>query len=140
MLGAFPLPGKDLWRLMAPAPDHASDNGSTQEVQNLLTHILHERSGCLLSAVRATVWTSTFRIHWRLADRFRQGRMLVAGDAAHIHSPVGGQGMNTGVGDAENLAWSFPSSSTARPIRHSWTATKPNDALSPPRCSGPPAR
>ncbi|MGB7797779.1 MAG: FAD-dependent monooxygenase [Pseudonocardiaceae bacterium] len=105
MLGAFPLPGKDLWRLMAPAPDNASEDGSNQDVQKLLTHILHERSGCPLSAVRATVWTSTFRIHRRLANRFRQGRMLVAGDAAHIHSPTGGQGMNTGVGDAENLAW-----------------------------------
>ncbi|MGH3526690.1 MAG: FAD-dependent monooxygenase [Pseudonocardiaceae bacterium] len=50
-------------------------------------------------------WTSTFRIHRRLAHRFRQGRMLLAGDAAHIHSPFGGQGMNTGIGDAENLAW-----------------------------------
>lgn len=105
MLGAFPLPGKDLWRLMAPAPDNAGDVRSAQEVQNLLTHILHERSGCPLSAVHGSEWTSTFRIHRRLANRFRQGRMLVAGDAAHIHSPTGGQGMNTGVGDAENLAW-----------------------------------
>ncbi|MBA2474132.1 MAG: FAD-dependent monooxygenase [Pseudonocardiales bacterium] len=105
MLGAFPLPGKDLWRLMAPAPDNASDARRTQEAQNLLTHILHERSGCPLSAVRGSEWTSTFRIHRRLANRFRQGRMLLAGDAAHVHSLAGGQGMNTGVGDAENLAW-----------------------------------
>lgn len=105
MLGAFPLPGKDLWRLMAPAPDNASDDGSTREVQNQLTQMLHERSGCPLSAVRGSEWTSTFRIHRRLANRFRQGRMLLAGDAAHIHSPTGGQGMNSGVGDAENLAW-----------------------------------
>ncbi len=50
-------------------------------------------------------WTSTFRIHRRLADTYRRGRMMLAGDAAHIHSPLGGQGMNTGIGDAENLAW-----------------------------------
>ena len=46
-----------------------------------------------------------FRIQRRLADTYRRGRVLLAGDAAHIHSPLGGQGMNTGIGDAENLAW-----------------------------------
>ena len=50
-------------------------------------------------------WFSTYRVHHRVADRFRQGRIFLAGDAAHIHSPVGGQGMNTGIGDAVNLAW-----------------------------------
>ena len=51
------------------------------------------------------MWTSAFRIQRRLADTYRRGRVLLAGDAAHIHSPLGGQGMNTGIGDAENLAW-----------------------------------
>ena len=50
-------------------------------------------------------WFSTYRVHHRVADRFRAGRAFVLGDAAHIHSPVGGQGMNTGIGDAINLAW-----------------------------------
>src|SRR5207245_5269262 len=50
-------------------------------------------------------WFSTYRVHHRVADRFRQGRSFLLGDAAHIHSPVGGQGMNTGIGDAVNLAW-----------------------------------
>src|SRR5262249_29471915 len=50
-------------------------------------------------------WFSTYRVHHRVADRFREGRAFIAGDAAHIHSPVGGQGMNTGIGDAVNLAW-----------------------------------
>src|SRR5690606_22134817 len=50
-------------------------------------------------------WTSSFRVHRRAVDRLRVGRCFVAGDAAHIHSPVGGQGMNTGVQDAFNLAW-----------------------------------
>lgn len=50
-------------------------------------------------------WTSTFRIHRRIAERFRDGRCFLAGDAAHIHSPAGGQGMNTGIQDAYNLGW-----------------------------------
>jgi 2-polyprenyl-6-methoxyphenol hydroxylase-like FAD-dependent oxidoreductase len=50
-------------------------------------------------------WFSTYRVHHRVAERFRAGRAFLLGDAAHIHSPVGGQGMNTGIGDAVNLAW-----------------------------------
>src|SRR5579862_3081504 len=50
-------------------------------------------------------WFSTYRVHHRVAEYFRKGRAFLLGDAAHIHSPVGGQGMNTGIGDAVNLAW-----------------------------------
>ncbi|MEU0597389.1 FAD-dependent monooxygenase [Streptomyces sp. NPDC006393] len=50
-------------------------------------------------------WSSTFRASHRLVDRYRNGRLFVAGDAAHIHPPIGGQGLNTGVQDAYNLAW-----------------------------------
>ena len=50
-------------------------------------------------------WASSYRIHRRMTDRFRVGRFFLAGDAAHIHSPAGGQGMNTGIQDAWNLAW-----------------------------------
>jgi 2-polyprenyl-6-methoxyphenol hydroxylase-like FAD-dependent oxidoreductase len=50
-------------------------------------------------------WFSAYSIHHRVADRFRVGRAFLAGDAGHVHSPAGGQGMNTGIGDAINLAW-----------------------------------
>lgn len=50
-------------------------------------------------------WFSSYRVHHRVADRFRDRRAFLLGDAAHLHSPVGGQGMNTGLGDAMNLAW-----------------------------------
>jgi 2-polyprenyl-6-methoxyphenol hydroxylase-like FAD-dependent oxidoreductase len=56
-------------------------------------------------ALRDPVWLARFRLHHRSADRFRRGRFFVLGDAAHIHSPAGGQGMNTGIQDAANLGW-----------------------------------
>jgi 2-polyprenyl-6-methoxyphenol hydroxylase-like FAD-dependent oxidoreductase len=50
-------------------------------------------------------WFSTYHVHHRVANRFRLGRIFLAGDAGHVHSPAGGQGMNTGIGDAVNLSW-----------------------------------
>lgn len=50
-------------------------------------------------------WFSTFKVHHRVSEHFRKGRIFIAGDAGHVHSPAGGQGMNTGIGDAMNLAW-----------------------------------
>ena len=55
--------------------------------------------------VQKVNWFSTYRVHHRVADSFRRGRAFILGDAAHVHSPVGAQGMNTGIGDAINLAW-----------------------------------
>jgi 2-polyprenyl-6-methoxyphenol hydroxylase-like FAD-dependent oxidoreductase len=61
--------------------------------------------GWLPIQVERVNWFSTYRVHHRVAEHFRRGRAFLLGDAAHIHSPVGGQGMNTGIGDAVNLAW-----------------------------------
>jgi len=107
MFAAFPLPGRDLWRLMAPAPGDAAagDETTPLDVMDLLTRQMHERTGFPASLVHQVEWTSVFRIHRRLAEHYRRGRILLAGDSAHIHSPLGGQGLNTGIGDAENLAW-----------------------------------
>ncbi|MGX9790988.1 FAD-dependent monooxygenase [Mycobacterium sp. MMS18-G62] len=102
MLAAFPLPGDDLWRLMAPAPPGFGDDPTRDDIVEYLGARLAAEAG---GTVRSIEWTSTFRIQRRLADTHRRGRVLLAGDAAHIHSPFGGQGMNTGMGDAENLAW-----------------------------------
>lgn len=59
----------------------------------------------LMISVSKVNWFSTYRVHHRVAERFRRGRAFLVGDACHIHSPAGGQGMNTGIGDAINLAW-----------------------------------
>jgi 2-polyprenyl-6-methoxyphenol hydroxylase-like FAD-dependent oxidoreductase len=99
---AFPLPGADLWRLMAPAPPGEPADATPDDIITELGSRLSDEGGGTIGSVE---WTSAFRIQRRLADSYRRGRVLLAGDAAHIHSPLGGQGMNTGVGDAENLAW-----------------------------------
>jgi 2-polyprenyl-6-methoxyphenol hydroxylase-like FAD-dependent oxidoreductase len=57
--------------------------------------------------IKRVNWFSTYRVHHRVADHFQNGRAFLMGDAAHVHSPVGGQGMNTGIGDAINCAWKF---------------------------------
>lgn len=98
LLFAFPLPGEDLWRLIAPLPSDDID------VLPYLSRMLSELLGGA-AEFDAVDWVSVFRIQRRLADHYRSGRILLAGDAAHINSPFGGQGMNTGLGDAENLAW-----------------------------------
>jgi 4,5-epoxidase len=72
------------------------------------------RSGIAADTVRDVRWATEFRIHRRLADGYRRGRMLIAGDAAHIQSPSGGQGQNTGLGDAENLGWKLGLVATRR--------------------------
>ena len=97
----FPL-GEGRWRIIADlGPSHGDrrPDPSTAEIQALVTR---RTPGV---AIFDPVWTSAFRINERMVDSFRFGRVFLAGDAAHIHSPAGGQGMNTGMQDAFNLAW-----------------------------------
>src|SRR5918996_693960 len=107
VFGAFPLPGQDVWRLMAPAADPGTEAALVTDEAALagLTRLFGERTGCDQSLICDPEWVTSFRVHRRLAATYRAGRILLAGDAAHVHSPFGGQGMNTGIGDAENLAW-----------------------------------
>ena len=105
--GPFRFPVEDLWRLMAPAadPGNEADLVADEVVLADVARLLEEHTGCDRSLLRDPEWITSFRIHRRLAETYRAGRILLAGDAAHVHSPFGGQGMNTGIGDAENLAW-----------------------------------
>ena len=87
---------------MAPAPPNGAADPRPDEIVDYLSMRLAAEAN---ATVKTVDWASSFRIQRRLADTYRRGRVVLAGDAAHIHSPLGGQGMNTGMGDAENLAW-----------------------------------
>src|SRR4030095_5882085 len=78
-------------------------NGETPTLE-LVRQILRQRAPAALEA-RALRWSSYFHVHHRQVTEMRVGRIFIAGDAAHIHSPFGGQGMNTGLHDVWNLAW-----------------------------------
>src|SRR5262249_40378150 len=82
-------------------------------------------------------WFSTYHVHHRVADHFYRGRMFLLGDAAHIHSPVGGQGMNTGIGDAANLAWKLADVlSHPSPIGRGSSRSEPGESLPLPPVEG----
>ncbi|WP_329266877.1 FAD-dependent monooxygenase [Streptomyces sp. NBC_01451] len=105
MLGVFPLPGNDVWRLVASAPAGGAGVVDPDQVSAVLGSALRDHARVEPAMAWDVLWTSAFRVQRRLATGYRRGRILLAGDAAHVHSPFGGQGMNTGLGDAENLAW-----------------------------------
>ena len=100
-LAVFPLKDEGRARLVGTVleeAEHQHENLSWDDVSKRVIEWMH-------IDVERVNWFSTYRVHHRVADHFRKGRAFLLGDAAHIHSPVGGQGMNTGIGDAVNLAW-----------------------------------
>jgi 2-polyprenyl-6-methoxyphenol hydroxylase-like FAD-dependent oxidoreductase len=104
--GAFAaLPfGGQKWRLIAECPDDPNDTAPEVTLEQM-QELIVERTGKKNVRVRDPLWLSDFRINARMVDRFRDRRVFIAGDAAHIHSPAGGQGIATGIQDATNLAW-----------------------------------
>jgi 2-polyprenyl-6-methoxyphenol hydroxylase-like FAD-dependent oxidoreductase len=103
LLFAFPIAAPDRYRLIARrdgATREAAENPTLADMQSLMDAI-----GPANTMLSDPLWLTAFRLHHRKVTRFRVDRVFLAGDAAHIHSPAGGQGMNTGIQDAYNLAW-----------------------------------
>lgn len=102
----FPMRGADHWRLVGIVPQEL--RGREGVTFDDVAHAFLAEAGPGFRLANCT-WFSTYRIHHRRAARFQAGRCLLLGDAAHIHSPVGAQGMNTGLQDAYNLGWKLAS-------------------------------
>nr|WP_164785117.1 FAD-dependent monooxygenase [Streptomyces griseoviridis] len=100
-LALSPLAGTDDFQVSARFPEGDAVDVSADGVRALIA----DRSHLAAEDVTEVRWASDFRPRAALADRFRDGRVLLAGDAAHVHSPAGGQGLNTSVQDAYNLGW-----------------------------------
>src|SRR5208282_378551 len=100
-LAMFPLKGEGRARLVGTVRDDALTQKDSLSWNDVSQRVIN----WMRINVERVNWFSTYRVHHRVADHFRKGRAFLLGDAAHVHSPVGGQGMNTGIGDAVNLAW-----------------------------------
>jgi 2-polyprenyl-6-methoxyphenol hydroxylase-like FAD-dependent oxidoreductase len=104
MLFFFPLLHPASWRILAMRPPTDPTPPDAPVALDQVQTLTDAYTGRAVQ-VRDPVWMTNFRLHHRAATRYRTGRVFLAGDAAHIHSPAGAQGMNTGIQDAVNLAW-----------------------------------
>jgi 2-polyprenyl-6-methoxyphenol hydroxylase-like FAD-dependent oxidoreductase len=97
----FPLKGKGRVRLVGTVRDLPENDHGKLDFDDVKGKAIEH----LKLDIKKVNWFSTYRVHHRVALHFRDRRAFLLGDAAHVHSPVGGQGMNTGIGDSVNLAW-----------------------------------
>ena len=100
-IAVFPLKGDGRARLIGTVRDERATHSGSLKFDDVSDRAIQH----MKVLIRKVNWFSTYHVHHRVTGRFRKGRIFLLGDAAHIHSPAGGQGMNTGIGDAINLAW-----------------------------------
>lgn len=100
VVGLLPLPGPNRYRMLVPRPPGDETEATLENFRAIFAKV-----GPAEAVIDDPAWMIAFRLHCRMVEHYRVGRVFLAGDAAHIHSPTGGQGMNMGIQDAFNLAW-----------------------------------
>lgn len=103
LLAFFPMVGANRWRIVGTFPEEfAKDEGDIlyEEIERQI-----KKDAELNFDITKVHWFSTYKVHTRHVSKFSRGRCFLAGDSAHVHTPAGAQGMNTGIQDAYNLAW-----------------------------------
>ncbi|MCU1734688.1 MULTISPECIES: FAD-dependent monooxygenase [unclassified Pseudomonas] len=104
-LAVFPLADNGRVRLIGTVRDERAEQPEELRFEDISRRAIEH----MQVTVEQVNWFSTYRVHHRVAQQFRRHNAFLLGDAAHVHSPAGGQGMNTGIGDAINLAWKLAS-------------------------------
>lgn len=99
----FPMPGERRWRIVGAFPE-GKESAAGEILYEEIEARIKEEAELELDITRVD-WFSTYKVHTRHVEKFSSGRCFLAGDSAHIHTPAGGQGMNTGIQDSYNLAW-----------------------------------
>jgi 2-polyprenyl-6-methoxyphenol hydroxylase-like FAD-dependent oxidoreductase len=103
VLAFFPMPGEKRWRIVGVFPEGHNKDEDEVLYEEIEARIKEEAQ--LDLDITRVDWFSTYKVHTRHVEKFSSGRCFLAGDSAHIHTPAGGQGMNTGIQDVYNLAW-----------------------------------
>jgi 2-polyprenyl-6-methoxyphenol hydroxylase-like FAD-dependent oxidoreductase len=113
-LALCPLAGTDTFQLTAPI---AAGEPAQDLTIDRLQCVVDDAAGPGLIEIKDVTWTSLYRANIRMAERFADGRVFLTGDAAHVHPPAGGQGLNTGVQDSYNLGWKLAAVLAGAPAR-----------------------
>lgn len=103
LLAFFPLKGDQRYRIVGSFPEEFAKHEGEVLYEEIEQQI--KKDAQLDLDIYEVAWFSTYRVHTRHVNKFSEGRCFLAGDSAHIHTPAGGQGMNTGIQDGYNLAW-----------------------------------